>query len=180
MDEAAVDAHERRLSGPRDFRNRLPNPCAEAARLDIAGAYGKSQHNIVINITNRRQHDRERGTKRGLKSLKTLGRGTKNAAKCARPRFPLSFEHIHSAECHAPMAARMRAQERAPLWNDALSYFSFGEWTRSSSSAKPTKRLSILSSRLNRPTIGIDPPLATSAAGLSHSVSNARRAIFNT
>jgi hypothetical protein len=67
MDEAAVDAHERRLSGPRDFRNRLPNPCAEAARLDIAGAYGKSQHNIVINITNRRQHDRERGTKRGLK-----------------------------------------------------------------------------------------------------------------
>src|SRR5262249_29381503 len=75
---------------------------------------------------------------------------------------------------HAPMAARMRAQERAPLWNDARSYFSFGEWTRSSSSAKPTSRLSIFSSRLNQPTTGIEPPLPTSAAGFSHSVSSAR------
>jgi hypothetical protein len=28
--EAAVDAHARRLSSPNDFRNRLPNPRAEA------------------------------------------------------------------------------------------------------------------------------------------------------
>src|ERR1700722_16755465 len=76
---------------------------------------------------------------------------------------------------HAPMAAKMRAQ----LWNDVRSYFSLGEWMRSSSSAKPTRRLSRLSSRLKEPTIGIDPPLPTSAAGFSHSVSNARRAIRN-
>ena len=36
-----------------------------------------------------------------------------------------------------------------------------------------------MSSRLNEPTIGIDPPLPTSAAGFSHSVSSARRAIRN-
>jgi len=34
----------------------------------------------------------------------------------------------------------------------------------------------MLSSRLNEPTIGIDPPLPTSAAGFPHSVSSARRA----
>src|ERR1700722_14904295 len=28
---------------------------------------------------------------------------------------------------HAARAAKMRAQERAPLWNDARSYFSLGE-----------------------------------------------------
>ena len=35
------------------------------------------------------------------------------------------------------------------------------------------------SSRLNEPTIGIDPPLPTSAAGLPHSASSARRARRN-
>ena len=35
------------------------------------------------------------------------------------------------------------------------------------------------SSRLNEPTIGIEPPLPTSAAGLPHSVSSARRASLN-
>src|ERR1700727_1458505 len=80
---------------------------------------------------------------------------------------------------HAPMAAKMRAQERAPLWNDVRSYFSLGEWMRSSSSANQTSRLSRLSSRLNEPTIGIEPPLPTSAAGFSHSTSSARRAIRN-
>src|ERR1700693_1308677 len=69
---------------------------------------------------------------------------------------------------HAPMAAKMRAQERAPLWNDVRSYFSLGEWMRSPSSAKPTSRLSRLSSRLNDTTLGIDPPLATHVTGLPH------------
>ena len=32
------------------------------------------------------------------------------------------------AHAHAASAARMRAHERAPLWNDVRSYFSLGEW----------------------------------------------------
>src|SRR5579872_268696 len=73
-------------------------------------------------------------------------------------------------------AARIRAQERAPLWNEEISYFSFGEWALSSSSAKPTRSASMFSSRLKAPTIGIDPPVPIKSAGLPHSPSSARRA----
>src|SRR5271165_1879718 len=57
----------------------------------------------------------------------------------------------------------MRAQARAPLWNDSRSYFSLGEWMLSSSSANPTSRLSMPSSRLKEPTIGMDAPQPTRA-----------------
>src|SRR5208337_1947769 len=102
-----------------------------------------------------------------LKSAAVEGHGVPELAPVGRPR---------KRRAHAASAARMRAQERAPLWNDVRSYFSLGEWILSSSRAKPTSRLSICSSRLNAPTIGIEPPDPTSAAGLPHSASRARRA----
>src|SRR5579862_7208087 len=74
------------------------------------------------------------------------------------------------------IAARMRVQERAPLRKDESSYFSFGEWTASSSSPKPTSSASMLRSRLKTPTIGMEPPDPTSTGGLPHSFSRARRA----
>ena len=52
----------------------------------------------------------------------------------------------------------MRAQRASPLWKLVRSYFSFGECTRSSSSPKPTSRVSRPSVRLKSPTIGIEPP----------------------
>src|SRR5271165_1977780 len=100
----------------------------------------------------------------------------------ARPVDALLFRNIvqaaadGSVRAQAASAARMRAQERAPLWKDVRSYFSFGEWILSSSRAKPTRRLSMRNSRLNAPTMGIEPPEPTSAAGLPHSASSARRA----
>ena len=58
----------------------------------------------------------------------------------------------------------MRAQLRVPLWNDVRSYFSFGECTRSSSSAKPTAACPCRAACLKSPTIGIDPPEPTATA----------------
>src|SRR5437016_11483332 len=74
-------------------------------------------------------------------------------------------------------AARMRAQLRVPLWKLVRSYFSFGEWTRSSSSAKPTRSVSILSTRLKSATIGIEPPSPIITVLRPHSSDNAARAL---
>ena len=73
------------------------------------------------------------------------------------------------------MAAKMRAQERAPLWNDVRSYFSLGEWMRSSSSPKPISSVSMPSNRLKSAQIGIEAPEPISKASLPHSSVSARR-----
>ena len=73
-------------------------------------------------------------------------------------------------------AARMRAQLRMPLWNEVRSYFSFGEWMRSSSRPKPISSVSMPSRRLKSPTIGIEAPEPISTASLPHSSVSARRA----
>src|SRR5262245_2223850 len=82
-------------------------------------------------------------------------------------------------ERHCASAARMRAQLRVPLWNEVRSYFSFGECTRSSSSAKPTMMVSIPSTRLKSPTIGIEPPSPIAIAFLPHSAASAKRVLAN-
>src|SRR5262245_47109366 len=82
-----------------------------------------------------------------------------------------------SSAPHPASAARMRAQLRVPLWNEVRSYFSFGECTRSSSSAKPTMMVSMPSTRLKSPTIGIEPPSPTVTAVLPHSAFSAARAL---
>ena len=46
-------------------------------------------------------------------------------------------------------ASRMRTQERIPLWKLRRSYFSFGLWMRSSSSAKPARITSMPSADLS-------------------------------
>src|SRR5882757_4041613 len=74
-------------------------------------------------------------------------------------------------------AARIRAQLRVPLWKLVRSYFSFGECTRSSSSAKPTMIVSMPSSRLKSATMGIEPPSPTVTAFLPHSAASAARAL---
>ena len=71
----------------------------------------------------------------------------------------------------------MRAQLRVPLWNEVRSYFSLGECTRSSSSAKPTISVSMPSTRLKSPTIGIEPPAPTVTALLAPFVGSAARAL---
>src|SRR6185503_20004203 len=76
-------------------------------------------------------------------------------------------------------AARIRAQLRVPLWKDVRSYFSFGEWTRASLSAKPTMIVSIPSTRLKSPTIGIEPPAPTVTAFLPHSAASAARVLVS-
>src|SRR5262249_55487751 len=77
---------------------------------------------------------------------------------------------------HSASAARMRAQLRMPWWNEARSYFSFGEWMRSSSRPKPISNVSMPSLRLKSATIGTDAPDPMSAASLPHSSASARRA----
>ena len=72
-----------------------------------------------------------------------------------------------------------RAQERAPLWNDVSSYFSLGEWMRSSSRLKPIISVSILSASLNEPTIGIEPPQPRAPARCPIPACSARRARVN-
>src|SRR5262249_48628456 len=74
-------------------------------------------------------------------------------------------------------AARIRAHERVPLWKLCRSYFSFGECTRSSSSAKPTMSVSMPSTRLKSPTIGIEPPSPPVTALRPHSAASAARVL---
>src|SRR5262249_237257 len=81
--------------------------------------------------------------------------------------------------CYFASAARMRAQLRMPLWNETRSYFSLGEWMRSSSSPKPISNVSMPSSRLKSATMGIDAPEPINAASLPHSCVRARRAAPN-
>src|SRR5262249_17261438 len=76
-------------------------------------------------------------------------------------------------EDYPASAARMRAQLRVPLWNEVRSNFSFGECTRSSSSANPTMIVSMPSTRLKSPTIGIEPPSPMVMAFLPHSAESA-------
>src|SRR6266496_963976 len=71
----------------------------------------------------------------------------------------------------------MRAQLRVPLWKDVRSYFSLGECTRSSSSAKPTSSESMPSTSRKSPTIGIEPPDPMVTAFLPHSAASAARAL---
>ena len=80
---------------------------------------------------------------------------------------------------HPASAANIRAQLRVPLWNDVRSYFSFGECTRSSSSAKPTMIVSMPSTRLKSPTIGIEPPSPIASAFLPHSAASAERVLVS-
>ena len=54
-----------------------------------------------------------------------------------------------------------------PLWKHVRSNFSFGECTRSSSSAKPTRSESMPSTLLKSATIGIEPPAPTVTALLA-------------
>ena len=63
-----------------------------------------------------------------------------------------------------------------PPWKLDSSYFSFGEWMRSSSRPKPTISESIPSSRLKSPTTGIEPPPPTRAGSIPHSSVSAARA----
>src|SRR5215831_8405459 len=78
---------------------------------------------------------------------------------------------------HPANAANIRAQLHVPLWNEVRSYFSFGECTRSSSSAKPTMMVSMPSTRLKSPTIGIEPPSPIAIAFLPHSAASAVRVL---
>jgi hypothetical protein len=55
-------------------------------------------------------------------------------------------------------AARMRAQDRAPLRKLSRSYFSFGLWMRSFARPKPTLMTSMPSFSLRSRLTGIDPP----------------------
>jgi len=75
-----------------------------------------------------------------------------------RAHYTANLLHFDPAEScidsQPASAARMRAQLRVPLWKLVRSYFSFGECTRSSSSAKPTKMVSMPSTRLKSATIG--------------------------
>jgi len=57
--------------------------------------------------------------------------------------------------------------------NEVKEYFSFGEWMRSSSRAKPTISASMSRSRLNDPTDRDRPPQPVSAAGTPHSSAKA-------
>src|SRR5690606_6035801 len=77
--------------------------------------------------------------------------------------------HIAGLPAHAVSAARMRAHDRCPLWKEVRSYFSLGEWMRSSSRPKPTSSVSMPSRRLKSPTIGIEPPIASTSVLLGHS-----------
>src|SRR5262249_19505919 len=83
--------------------------------------------------------------------------------------------HVPSRVSHSASAARIRAQLRVPLWKLVRSYFSFGACTRSSSSAKPTMIVSMPSTRLKSPTIGIEPPSPIASAFLPHSAASAAR-----
>lgn len=74
----------------------------------------------------------------------------------------------------------MRIHERMPLWNDCSSYFSFGEWMRSSVSPKPTSRESMPSIFWKSPTIGIEPPMPMTTAGFGHSSESAFFAFVST
>ena len=64
-----------------------------------------------------------------------------------------------------------------PLWKHFKSNFSLGECTRSSSSAKPTIKVSMPSTVLKSPTMGIEPPAPMVTAFLPHSSASAVRAL---
>ena len=79
-------------------------------------------------------------------------------AGAGRRMIPKSENFGREPAPQAESASRIRAQLRMPLWNEVRSNFSFGECTRSSSSAKPTISESMPSTHLKSPTIGIEPP----------------------
>src|SRR5205823_8368099 len=85
------------------------------------------------------------------------------------------YEDCAYSALHPASAARILAQLRVPLWKLVRSYFSFGECTRSSSSANPTMIVSMPRTRLKSPTIGIEPPSPTVTAFLPHSAVSAAR-----
>src|SRR5438552_1561357 len=96
---------------------------------------------------------------------------------------PIHLDHnaIKDRNCrhnsaHPASAVSILAQLRVPLWKLVRSYFSFGECTRSSSSAKPTMIVSMPSTRLKSATIGIEPPSPTVTALWPHSAVSAARA----
>jgi Fe-Mn family superoxide dismutase len=100
--------------------------------------------------------------------------------KCSRRRSKRPFHRSNAVALgrrrfYFAKAERMRAQLRAPLRKDSRSYFSFGEWMRSSSSPKPTRSESMPRSCLKEPTIGIEPPEPFSTAGRPNSASSAAR-----
>src|SRR6266542_3696763 len=95
-----------------------------------------------------------------------LGISHRCRLRASPPRYPAS-------------AARIRAQLRVPLWKLVRSYFSFGECTRSSSSAKPPMIVSMPSTRLKSATIGIEPPSPTVTAFLPHSAPSAARVLMS-
>src|ERR1043166_561321 len=70
-------------------------------------------------------------------------------------------------------SARIRAQERMPLWKLLRSYFSFGEWMLSSSRPKPTSSESRPSVFLKSATTGIEAPEPYRTVSLPHSSVNA-------
>ncbi len=73
----------------------------------------------------------------------------------------------------AASAERMRTHERMPFSKERNSYFSFGEWMRSSDSAKPTSRDYMPSIFWKSPTIGTEPPMPMTTAGFGHSSDSA-------
>src|SRR5215475_543940 len=83
---------------------------------------------------------------------------------------------VRESHGYCASAERMRTQLRMPLWNEVRSYFSLGEWMRSSSRPKPISRVSMPSMRLTSATIGIEAPDPMRAASRPHSSVSARRA----
>ena len=140
-------------------------------------------------LVSRRQGRRGSGAARA--------RGLQGRVRCRRRRLRrLPREYRHEAlvvagkmriSAAAPSMARPFFIRRAPREcaptsgcrrrKLETSYFSFGEWMRSSSRPKPIISESMPRIRLKSPTTGIDPPAPISAGLAPHSSASARSAL---
>src|SRR5436190_8887016 len=151
--------------------------CVDCERMALANLpeCGAQFVNILRQQTQSpiRQVDGEEEAASGYEVATIVGHGQ---TKDDGFRFALPILRELRRQRISESAAKMRAQERMPLWKLLRSYFSFGEWMLSSSRPKPTSRLSRPSVRLKSATIGIEAPEPISNASLPHSSVSARLA----
>src|SRR5690606_23264754 len=140
-------------------RDQVRRPLLAGVDLDHVGGA----------VTRRDLHDAEPVARGGEAHRLAVDRDRVDIVVRPIRQVVLVEANSHSKPLHAVSAARMRAQLLCPLWKEDSSYFSFGEWMRSSSSAKPTRSDSMPSSFWKSPTIGIEPPMAMVSACLFHS-----------
>ena len=123
-------------------------------------------------------------TRRAVAFAPTGAKQTENNARTCTPLWAATARpRRKAAPARAPeppvSAASTRTQLRVPLWKQARSYFSFGEWIASSSSPKPIKSESMPSTSRKSPRSAATRRSRRRPPGFGHSSLSACRASPN-